>query len=245
MKWYENFFDEFYNQAYISLNRELTATEADFIQENLDLKIEDKILDIPCGFGRHAIELTGRGFDVTGIEYHSAQIQAARKAMEQEGVKFNLIQADMRHIPFENYFDKIYNFFTSFGYFDDRENEKTVEEFNKALKPGGLVLLDVINRDRLIRFFQPAIIQHLENGRIWLQENQFNPQTSRIKTRHTLINLDGSTTERDVNLRIYSVHELINIFIRKNFQILKVCDRTGNEFKLLSGRIVFIAKKKG
>ena len=245
MRWYESFFDEFYQKAYHYLDRERTAQEVDLIQKLLELDLNHKILDIPCGSGRHAIELTRRGFNVVGMEYHPAQIEAAKESMKDRGVKFELIQADMRDIPHTEKYDRLYNFFTSFGFFSDEENEKTLQQFYKALKPGGLILLDTINRDSVIRKFQAHIVHRFNNGNIWLQENRFIPSTSRMQTRHTLIEADGNTLERDVDLRLYSPHELVDMFVRNKFHIQGIYNEEGKPFKAFSKRIVVVAKKEG
>lgn len=243
-EWFENFFDSFYNRTWGAFSIKKTKDEVDFIEDVLNLTPGQKILDVPCGFGRHAIELAKRGYDVTGIEYNQYQLEQARKLMEQNGVSFSIIKADMRNIPVENTYDKLFNFFTSFGYFSDSENELTIKQFHKALKPGADMLLECMHRDYIVRNFRQGEIVHAEDGSIFLSERKFEHLTSRINGVSSLIEPDGKITERKLSLRIYSLHELLNMFKNNGFEILEVYGENKKEFNLDSPRVCVVARKK-
>ena len=243
MEWYVNFFDEFYNKLHTFKDWKQTREDVDLIEKLLDLSPNDKILDVPCGFGRHSIELIRRGYSVVGVDYNQPQIDRAKSLMERTGVYFDIVKSDMRNLPFEEEFDKLFNFFTSFGYFSDDENEKTIRQFHKALKKGGKILLDVINRDYIITNFEPASIVHRDDGSIFIDERIFNPLTSRIKSINTLITPDGSRSERKMELRIYSLHELLSMFKRNGFKVVNYYDNKGKEFKINSFGIIVVAEK--
>ncbi len=101
------------------------------------------MLDVACGRGRHAKFLADKGFNVTGIDLSEESIAAARK-LENDHLSF--FQHDMR-LPFRiNYFDLVFNFFTSFGYFETRhENDNALRTLANSLKPGGKLVLDYLN----------------------------------------------------------------------------------------------------
>ena len=244
MSWIDTFFDDFYTKTYTHLDKEITVKQVDFIIDILKIEKKHKILDIPCGFGRHSLELTKRGYDVTGMEYHQTQIDRAKKLMKEEGVEFPIIQADMRNIPHEGKYDRLYNYFTSFGYFIDEENEETVRQFNKALKPGGLLLLESMNRDWIIKNMDPGRIHHNDDGSIFLEESEFDPLTSRMHGTHTLVKPGAKIEKRELNLRTYSAHELINLFSANGFEIERVCNHEGKDFTTWSKRIVMVIRKK-
>lgn len=244
MTWIDTFFDEFYAKTYTHLNRERTAKQVDFILEILKVEKEHAILDVPCGFGRHCLEFARRGYYTTGLEYHPVQIERAKNLMEEEEIDFPIVQGDMRNIPWENKFDRLYNFFTSFGYFDDEDNEETIRQFHKALKPGGLMLLETMNRDWIIKNMDPERITHNDDGSIFLEESRLDPLTGRMKGVHTLITPEGKIEKRELELRMYSAHELINLFGKNGFEIVRVCDHTGGDFTVHSNRIVLVAGKK-
>jgi SAM-dependent methyltransferase len=244
MAWFDDYFKEAYNLAYISLyDREKAQKECEFIKKMLDMRPEHEILDIPCGFGRHAAEFTRQGYKITGMEYHPVQIKKAKEYMENEGVSFDIIQADMRNIPHKNRYDRLYNFFTSFGYFNDEENEKTIGQFHEALKPGGLLLIETMNRDFDLKIDSDRSIWRKVDGSIELNTQNLDPLTSILTVNRVIINIDKSIYETQFQLRVYSPHELISILKKHNFEIVKICDREGNDIKIYSSRIVMVAKK--
>jgi len=244
MAWFDEFFDDHYNRTYRHLNREKTKKDVDYITKALDLSRDHEILDIPCGFGRHAIELTRRGYKVTGMEYNQSQIDRARELMKEEGVEFPIIKADMRDIPLEKQYDRAYNYFTSFGYFSDEDNDKTMGEFYKVLKPGGLFLMECANRDGILKNFKPCDISHYFDGSIFIDEREFDPFTSRISGIHTLISPDGKIEKRNLVLRFYSLHELTGLFKKHGFEIVKVYGRGEEEFETFSFRMAMVTRKK-
>lgn len=101
------------------------------------------MLDLGCGSGRHSKYLASKGFDVTGIDLATSSI---RQAKREETEKLRFYCHDMR-APFgKSKFDYVFNFFTSFGYFDDTsEDLKVVNNMSSALKPGGILVMDYIN----------------------------------------------------------------------------------------------------
>lgn len=243
MPWYDEFFDEYYNKTYTHLNRERTSREVDLIIDALEMTKEDLILDMPCGFGRHSIELTRRGYRVTGMEYNQSQIDRAKELMKTEGVRFEIIQADMRDIPHHNRYDKLYNYFTSFGYFDDQDNEKTLGSFHRALKPGGMLLIEMANRDWVIRNFQPSNVTHTEDGGFFLEERKYDTMTGRSTGIHTLIQSDGKTIVRKLEHRMYCSHELIEMFKRRGFEVVKLLGDNNREFKMFDCRLCVVGRK--
>lgn len=148
-KWFQNWFNSPY---YHILYQQRDHAEAEFFIDNLCKYINPaphaRLLDIACGRGRHSIYFNSKGFDVTGIDLSIASIQYA-KAYENAHLHFYV--HDMRYLFYVNYFDIALNLFTSFGYFEtDQEHIKALKNFNKALKPGGLLVLDFFNSCKVI-----------------------------------------------------------------------------------------------
>jgi len=112
-----------------------------------------RMLDIACGEGRFAVQLAALGFDVTGIDLSHANIEKA-KAQEQERLQFFV--HDMRFPFYINYFDYAFNFFTSFGYFThDRDHLMAAKSFAAALKKGGTLVIDYLNREHALQLMTP------------------------------------------------------------------------------------------
>ncbi len=145
-KWFESWFNtDYYHTLYGHRNE---AEASAFIQRLIDhLKPPScsTILDVACGKGRHALQLAIKGFDVTGIDLSEASIE---EALEQEKENLHFYKHDMR-MPFRiNYYDLVFNFFTSFGYFDShRENQQAMRAITAGLKKNGRLVIDYLNPD--------------------------------------------------------------------------------------------------
>jgi len=104
-QWYEILFENYGNQYDKEPFTQGTKGECDFIEKEFNYDKSLKIIDIGCGTGRHAIELTIRGYSVTGIDLSESQLKRAREKAEQLNLKIEFLQHDARNLPFENQFD--------------------------------------------------------------------------------------------------------------------------------------------
>jgi 2-polyprenyl-3-methyl-5-hydroxy-6-metoxy-1,4-benzoquinol methylase len=142
----QNIFDSIKN---ISLAG--TEQEINFITKVLKLPDQASILDLYCGYGRHAIELAKLGFQVTGIDATADFLNIARQKAKEAKINLSFVQLDMRELDYHEKFDAVINMFAAFGYFSDEENTQVLERVAKALHPGGLFLIDLLNREWMIR----------------------------------------------------------------------------------------------
>src|SRR5581483_2754997 len=140
-EWFNTWFSSPY---YELLYKERGSYEADIFIKNLIAFLKPTpgslMLDVACGKGRHAIVLANMGYKVTGFDLSPENIKAAKK-FEAKNLDFYI--HDMRRPYMVNYYNVIFNLFTSFGYFEnERENRAVVENIHNALKPGGIFVLD-------------------------------------------------------------------------------------------------------
>ncbi|WP_341840998.1 class I SAM-dependent methyltransferase [Chitinophaga caseinilytica] len=162
----KQWFKDWFNSPYYHLlynNRDEREASA-FIDKLVDYLRPDAgalMLDVACGRGRHARYLADKGFNVTGIDLSEESIAAARK-LENERLSF--FQHDMR-LPFRiNYFDIVFNFFTSFGYFETRhENDNALRTLTNSLKPGGRLVLDYLNSPFAAAHLVPNEIKEIDD----------------------------------------------------------------------------------
>lgn len=146
ISWYQKWFDtSYYHKLYDYRNDK----EAELFMKNLisflNLPKKSKILDIPCGRGRHSIYLNSLGYPVIGADLSINNINYAKK-FENSTLHFH--KQDMRDHLSERY-DIIFNLFTSFGYFDEEEdNLKVLQNFKTGLEDNGIIILDFINVDK-------------------------------------------------------------------------------------------------
>jgi ubiquinone/menaquinone biosynthesis C-methylase UbiE len=208
--WYVCFFGHDYFQLYEEmLPPERAVQEAVHIVDRLALPTGSAILDLCCGHGRHSIELAKLGYRVTGLDLSEVFLERARRDAEAAGVDVRWVQSDMRHIPFEAEFDAVINMFTAFAYLETKaEDQKVLDGVNRALKPGGVFLIENVLRESIMRRFMPYEVSRLAGDIVATHEREFDLRTSRLNDRVTLFHPGGARTEYYTSMRFYTLTEL-------------------------------------
>jgi SAM-dependent methyltransferase len=153
--WWRTWFGPSYLALYDATLAERTPVEIDRLEALLQLRPPRRILDLPCGQGRHAIELARRGYDVTGMDISPFLIEVARGRARAGGVEVQWLTGDMREPIPDARFDLVLNLFTSFGYFDeDDDDQRVLAAAASMLTPGGRFVLEVINGERVMANFE-------------------------------------------------------------------------------------------
>ncbi len=200
-----------------SRDEERTRAEAGFIHEAMGLPVGAKVLDVPCGSGRIALELAASGCEVTGVDMSQSLLDDGRARADARRLPIRWKCGDMRDLPWVEEFDGAVCFWSSFGYFDEQGNIDFLEAVSRALKPGAPFVLDtplVENRVREI----------LEEPRVWwsvgellvLEERRFDHETSRVESDWTFIR-DGRRSAKRLSLRIYTYRELALLLEQAGF----------------------------
>jgi SAM-dependent methyltransferase len=147
--WFEDWFNSpYYHMLYKNRDQCEANAFVDHLISLLDIPPGGTLLDLACGKGRHSVYLSNKGFDVTGIDLSPASIYAASQ-FESKNLHFYV--HDMRKLFRTNYFDVILNLFTSFGYFENSNDDlSTIQAVSKGLKPGGTFVLDFMNSKKVI-----------------------------------------------------------------------------------------------
>lgn len=249
-EWWQNFFDDDWKRASFDAHTaEQTSRQVDFIIEALDLRKDDQVLDLCCGIGRHALELARRGFNrVIGQDFCGEYLEHTAKEAAREGLKLDLIESDMRRIPGYGKLDAIYSWHTSFGYFEgEGENEKVIDAVGGALRQGGRFLMDINNRDWIIRNFTRNTpgTWHGEEPYYILERNRFDLATSTHHGEWTFICPDGTKKTRRMQLRQYSLHEMIELFARYGLRFVKAWGSIEKEPLSVNSRRMIILAVKG
>jgi SAM-dependent methyltransferase len=244
--WFEEIFDEDWLRTLMPVSGEQTRREVDFLEESLQPSQESQVLDLGCGEGRHAIELAGRGYQLTGYDLSLPLLIRAADEAQRRDLHVNFIHGDFRELSFEEQFDAAYCLHTSFGYFDDDANRKVIHAVNAALRVGGRFLLDVANRDFAIRDL-PARIWWEGNGCVVLEEVDFNYFTSRIISKRSVVFEDGRHLEQEISVRSYSLHELGKILHHAGFRVLEVSGHVAHRTRFFgnaSRSLMLLAEKR-
>jgi ubiquinone/menaquinone biosynthesis C-methylase UbiE len=190
----------FYEESIDDEHSDIDTAE---ILGRLDLPQGSRILDAPCGHGRIARRLAAAGLDVTGIDLSAAFIEMARAETTGPNGRVAYHQGDMRELPVSGPFDAAVCWYTSFGYYDDPDCQKVLNEFHRVLKPGGRVLIETMHHDWAVRHFTAApdatLVTRGDDAQVDL--NRFNPLTGRMETERTVYR-DGSVRHTSHFIRL-------------------------------------------
>lgn len=213
-KWYESFFQgivvELWRKA---VSPEETRLEIDFLQRGLMLQTGSRVLDVPCGFGRHSLELAYRGYRVTGVDLSPQMIEEGRTAAVQAGLAIEWRIADMRDLSWESEFDAGFCLGNSFGYLDADGTRAFVQAVSRALKPGARLALDygMAAESILPRFREREWAQ--VGDILFLEENRYHVADSCIETTYTFVRDGRAQTQTGLHW-VYTLRE-IRQFLRE------------------------------
>jgi SAM-dependent methyltransferase len=219
--WWEEMFDDDMLRTVERLSDKQVISESIFIEDRLGLQKGAIILDLACGEGRHAVELTRRGYKVVGYDLSLAMLARAADEAEESSQKINFLHGDMREMAFESMFDGVYCWGMSFGFFEEDKNFQVIQRAHRALRPGGVLLLDVVNRD-FVAARQPSMVWFEGEGCVCMDEMQIDFITSRLKVKRTVMLDDGRSREIDYSIRLYGLHELGKMLHDAGFKVLEV-----------------------
>ena len=203
------------------------------------------ILDLACGQGELSVELTKRGYSVVGYDLSVFQLAVAGENAQEAQQKINFLQGDMREMAFDSMFDGICCWGSSFGYFEEEKNFELAERIFKALKPGGTLLLDVINRD-FVAADSPRNIWFEGDGCVCMDDAQLDWINNRLKVKRSLILDDGRSKELNYAFRVYSLSEIGKILHDAGFRVSSVSGDIATQgafFGPNSSRIIISAQK--
>ena len=179
--------------------------------ELLGLPVGARILDVPCGQGRHAHLLAEAGYDVRGVDYSTQLLAEALK--RDRGPRLRYQRGDMRALPrgWTGRFDAVLNLFTSFGFFlDPLDDARVVAEFARVLRPGGVLVWHGASRDGVVARFLSRDWWHATDGGVVAQERSFDPLSGVLTTRSTWSGAAAVET-REYRIRLYTATRLAEL----------------------------------
>lgn len=154
----------------------LAEKQVKFLDSILGLKKGARVLDVPCGTGRHSRIFARLGYQVTGLDISRACVLISKKKSNHVNAKY--LQGNMANLTkFKSQYDLVINLFTSFGYFHtDKENEDVLKEMVRCLKPNGKLVINTISRDWILKIYQPARWVE-DNGKLIIEASKYDPKT--------------------------------------------------------------------
>ncbi len=252
----DNWYEGYFGPDYLLIDQHATTErEVSFLCETLRLGKRKRVLDAGCGYGRHLIPLLARGVNVYGCDLSPCMLGEAIKRVHDAQARgehrnhspkllleSRLIMCDNRALPFDRSFDCAINMFNSFGYFaEESDNYRMLSEIAGSLKPGGLFLLDLVNRD--------FVIPHL-SGKDWfehdgafiLEEKQFDPVRNRAEIDVHVIDNNGERTYHH-SIRLYSFTEISMLLEASGLIVRAVFGGFGGEnYDLNHDRMVILSQ---
>lgn len=210
-QWYESLFENYGKKYDSECFTAGTIGECDFIEKELGYNKSMKILDIGCGTGRHSIELTKRGYNVTGIDLSESQLQRAREKAAAEGVDIQFLRHDARHLPFDREFDAA--IMLCEGGFPlmetDEMNFKILRSAAKSLKKSGKFMFTTLNG--LFPLYH-SVEQFCDDtsgeGNATYRSNTFDLMTFRDHNITEIEDDDGNKKRLECNERYYVPSEI-------------------------------------
>jgi SAM-dependent methyltransferase len=240
--WFETFFEGLTLDMWrMAMTPEQTAREADFLAARLELLPGMSVLDVPCGNGRHAIELSRRGMRMTGIDISAGFHEEARsRAAEVEWV-----HADMRRLSWASRFDAAYCWGNSFGYFDHEDSCRFLEAIARALKPGGRFILESgAVAESILPVLQPE--RKLRIGDLdFYSRNEYQAAESRMDITYTFTR--GSRQEvKPIHQWVHSAGEIRRMLRQAGLEPEAAFgDLEGTPYALRSPSFIGLARRAG
>lgn len=223
----------------------LAAAQAEVDQISALLPIGDgaRILDLPCGVGRHALEFARRGHAVVAIDRTASYIERARAEAGRQSLDVTFEPGDMREVCLPDAFDFVLNLFGSFGYFADAADDRTVvEHMYASLRTGGQFMIETMGKEILARDFRAR--DWSEDGDLLLlSERTIVENWSRVDTRWIVIR-GTERYEHRVSVRSYSAAELASLLAACGFGDIRVYGSlAGIPYDQTAQRLVIIGRK--
>lgn len=217
-EWFASWFDShYYHLLYANRSEEEARDAVIRMAGVLNLPVHANVLDLACGKGRHAVVLAELGFNVTGVDLSP---QSIRSASQSESQDLHFYVHDMRRPVAVNYFHAVFNFFTSFGYFDSvRDNVRTLNAVASSLRKEGSFVLDYFNSE----FVRRSVAQTPE-GEKTVEGIQFNWK-KRIEGDYCLKSVSvkdgGSVFHFEERVQLFSETQMQSM-LREKFIVNKV-----------------------
>ncbi|HET7564335.1 MAG TPA: methyltransferase domain-containing protein [Gemmatimonadaceae bacterium] len=244
-EWWQSYFDAQYLLEYQPLfSLERDRREVARLIDLLALPVGARILDVPCGQGRHAHLLAEAGFDVRGLDYSRHLLNVARA--RGTGPTLRYVQGDMRKLParWSGHFDAVLNLFTSFGFFlDPADDVRVLAEFARVLAPGGTLIWHGGSRDGIMARFLARDWWRADDGTLIAQERSIDP-LSGVMTIYSTWRGARTHGEREHRIRLYTASRLAALLAKQGLIVEEAYDGWSSKpLTRRSSEMLLVARK--
>ncbi len=244
-EWWKTYFDAQYLLEYEPIfSAERDRRDVGRLIDVLALPVGARVLDCPCGHGRHAHLLAEAGYRVDGFDYSADLLRLARA--RGVGPSLRYARGDMRQLParWSGRFDAVVNLFTSFGFFlDPNDDARVVREFARVLKPGGVLVWHGGSRDGVMARFIGRDWWQTTDGTLVAHERHFDP-LSGVLTIRSSFRGPARDGEREHRIRLFTATRLAELFAAEGMVVTEAFEawsttplrRTSSEMLLVAYR---------
>ena len=233
--WWTTFFEgpalELWRRAHTS---EQSRAEAADVARALRIAHGERVLDVPCGNARLALELAARGAHVSGLDACEEFLAEGRRRAAERGLEVELCAGDMRALPWKAEFDAALCAGNSFGYFDERGNRGFLESVARALRPGGRFLLEYPLVAELVLARREFRDWRVLGERLLLTDAHYDARKGRLETTYTFADLaraSGALESRTASYQVYTAREVEALLGAAGFTAIELLgDLEGSPF---------------
>ncbi len=244
-KWFEDesFWSEMYPFMFPEERFHLAEEQIEKILSLVDYR-GGAVLDLCCGPGRHSLALAKRGIRVTAVDRSEFLLSKAKAEAAKLNLEIEFVLDDMRQFVRNHSFSLILNMFTSFGYFDDKEDDLTVlRNAYQSLNDGGALLIDAFGKEPLARKFQPTSSTQGPDGVLLIERHEICEDWTRCRNEWILVK-DETARSFNFQINLYSGQEMKDIMQRAGFDEVAVFgDLDGSEYGINANRLIAIGRK--
>jgi SAM-dependent methyltransferase len=215
-------------------------TDAELIWRLSALEPGMRVLDLACGHGRIANRLAARGCRVTGLDSSTVFLERARADAAALGVEVHYVAGDVREIPWTDRFDRVVNWATAFGYFDDTVNRDVLTQVRRALRADGRLVMDLNNLVARLRAYQPSHVEVHDNGDLRVDRFHLAPLTNRLEVERTIVR-DGRARRVSFVVRLFAFPEIRDWLLATGFTDVTGYGENGDPLTAEHDRMVVLA----
>jgi len=243
--WYENFFQgvalDVWRKAMSPVQ---THAKVNFLEKTLEPPPGARLLDVPCGNGRHSLELAARGYRTTGVDIAEEFIREAQGRAALSGLHAEFLQGDMRRLPWQSEFDGAFCFGNSFGYLEHTATVEFLGALSQALKPGARFVLETgMAAESILPKLQERGWMQLDDI-LFLSARRYEAAESRLYIQYTFVR-DGKQETREISQQVYTAAEVRRLLDQAGLGTLALYGSLDQQPYLMgSPHLLLVAKRQ-
>ncbi len=243
--WYESFFSGINVDLWEQVaTPEWTEDEVIFLVDVLNVKRGDRLLDIPCGVGRHSMALAKRGFQLTSVDISGESIAKLRAKVNIEKLPVTIVHGNILSVQLPGSFDGAFCMGNSFGYFDIRGMRAFVQKVAACLKSGARF---VVNSGMVAESIlpHPPKLEHFSFGDITMEIDNIYVAEEGYMISHILYNKETKPEKHSFKHYIFTLSEIIRLLASANMKVIAAYNSTGKlPYRLGDRQLFLVAEKK-